>query len=134
MDDMNTQEKLIPVSHLSLDVEEPIGGWEKALANRGFAIVLDDLGRPSVPREVLGELITERREREARVLEDQRRRDTESADLKFPAGVPAIDGSPYEAMVAAGGVILPSEEFGQRPKPNFLDEELAAGQRHMAEQ
>ena len=47
--------------------------------------------------------------------------------------MPAIDGSPYEAMVAAGGVVLPSEEFG-RPRPNFLEEELAAGQRESAEQ
>lgn len=121
MNDMNTQEKLIPVSHLALDVSEPIGGWEKALANRGFEIVLDDLGRPSVHREVLGELIAERREREARVLEDQRRRRSERADLKLSAGVPAIDGSPYEAMVAAGGMVLPSDEFG-RPRPNFLEE------------
>jgi hypothetical protein len=134
MDDrvMNTQE-LIPLSHLSLDLSEPISGWPAIFAERGVEIVLDDLGRPSVPRQVLGELLAESQEREARVLEDQRRRDAERADSKVPAGVPAIDGSPYEAMVAAGGVVLPSEEFG-RPRPDFLAEELAAGERESAEQ
>jgi len=97
-------------------------------AERGVEVLEDDLGRASVPRQVLGELLAESREREARVLEDQRRRRSERADLKPARGVPAIDGSPYEAMVAAGGVVLPSEEFG-RPKPNFLEEELAAGRR-----
>jgi hypothetical protein len=101
-------------------------------AERGVEIVLDDIGRPSVPRQVLGELIAEHREREARLREDQRRRRLERADLKLPPGVPAIDGSPYEAMVAAGGMVLPSEEFG-RPRPNFLEEELEAGQRESAE-
>ena len=115
-------------------MSEPISGWPAIFAERGVEIVLDDLGRRSVPRKVLGELLAERREREARVLEEQRRRDAEHADGKVPAGVPAIDGSPYEAMVAGGGVVLPSEEFGRRPKPNFIAEEIAAGQRESAEQ
>jgi hypothetical protein len=121
---MNAQE-LIPIRHFSLDLPEPLAGWEQALTERGVVIVHDDLGRPSVPREVLGELIAEHREREARVLEDQQRL-SESVDSRPLPGWPAIDGSPYEAMVAAGGVILPSQEFGARPKPDFLVEELEA--------
>ena len=75
--------RLIPLSHLSLDLSEPVVvGWEQLLAERGVEIVLDDIGRPSVPRHVLGELLAERREREAR-LEDQRRRDAERADRRF---------------------------------------------------
>jgi hypothetical protein len=35
-------------------------------------------------------------------------------------------------MMAAGGV-SPAEEFG-RPRPNFLEEELAAGRRQAADQ
>ncbi|HUF96231.1 MAG TPA: hypothetical protein VMO52_09150 [Acidimicrobiia bacterium] len=35
-------------------------------------------------------------------------------------------------MVAAGGVVMPSEEFG-RPAPNFIAEEIDAGKRTAAE-
>jgi hypothetical protein len=124
--------RLVPLSYLSLDLPEPLAGWEEALTERGVGLVFDDIGRPSVERGVLGELIAEHREREVRALEDQRRR-FERADLKLPTGVPAIDGSPYEALVAAGEVILPSEEFAGRPRPNFIAEELEAGQRESAE-
>lgn len=39
--------------------------------------------------------------------------------------------TPFEAMAAAGGVVLPSEEFGREP-PNFLEEALSEGQRQLA--
>lgn len=41
-----------------------------------------------------------------------------------------IEGaSPFESMVAAGGVVSPGKEFGTgRERPNFLAEELLAGQ------
>ena len=42
--------------------------------------------------------------------------------------------SPFEAMVAAGGVVSPEQEFGGRPKPRFLQDELAAGARAQAEE
>jgi len=131
---MNTQEPLIPISHLSLDLGEPIVGWAASLSEHGIELLEDDIGRKAISREDARTLMAESREGEARVLEDQRRRRAERADLKLPAGVPAIDGSPYEAMVAGGGVVLPSEEFGRRPKPNFIAEEIAAGQRESAEQ
>ena len=133
MDDMNTRDKLIPLSHLSLDLGEPIVGWAASLSEHGIELLEDDIGRKAISREDARTLMAESRKAEARVLEDQRRRRAELGDLKLPAGVPAIDGSPYEAMVAGGGVVLPSEEFG-RPRPNFLEEELAAGQRESAEQ
>jgi hypothetical protein len=124
--------RLIPLTHLSLDVSEPVVvGWEQLFAERGVEIVLDDIGRPSVPRQVLGELLAERREREAR-LEDQRRRDAEHADKQVPvmAGVPALEGaSPFESMAAADpDFTTPRDEFG-RPRPSFLADELAEGNR-----
>jgi hypothetical protein len=39
----------VPVSHLSLDVLEPIQGWEPFFAERGVT-VMDHLGSPSVAR------------------------------------------------------------------------------------
>jgi hypothetical protein len=38
------------------------------------------------------------------------------------------------AAAEAGAFMTPSQEFGRRPAPNFLVEELEAGQRHAAEQ
>jgi len=118
----------IPVSHLALDVAEPLEGWLEFFRKRGVEVTDDQLGRPSVRRYVLGDLLDEQREREARLAE---RPQPEAAPVR-PAGVPALeDGSAYQSMMAAGGV-SPAEEFGF-PRPNFLEEELAAGQRHEAE-
>jgi hypothetical protein len=53
--------------------------------------------------------------------------------LKQPVGVgvPALeDGTAYESLLAPEAV-SPQEEFG-RPRPNFLVEELEAGQRRQA--
>ena len=124
--------RLIPLSHLSLDVSEPVVvGWEQLFAERGVEIVLDDIGRPSVPRQVLGELLAEWRERDA-CLEDQRRREAEHADGKVPvsAGVPALEGaSAFESLAAADpDFTTPRDEFGQR-RPSFLQDMLAEGKR-----
>jgi hypothetical protein len=49
-----------PLSHLSLDVDEPIDGWMGFFGEENIEIAPDDLGRPSVPRSVLRELVDER--------------------------------------------------------------------------
>lgn len=123
----------IPISYLSLDVDEPVGGWTTFFSECGIEIVLDDLARPSVPRHVLRELVAEREEQKARVAA-QRAEQAAALRTPVPTGVPALDGAtPFESLVAAGGVVTPEQEFGRRPRPNFLDEELAAGQRRAAE-
>lgn len=118
----------IPISHLSLDVSEPIVGWMAFFEERYITVMDDSLGRPSVARYVLGDLIAEQREREARLAEQAAQM---PAAALIPSGVPALEGaSPYESMMAAGRV-SPLEEFG-RPKPRFLEEELEAGARQAA--
>jgi hypothetical protein len=119
---------LIPVSHLALDVDEPLESWESFFAARNIPVVDDDLGRPSVARDVLGDLIAEQREREARVLE---RPEPDRAPVGV--GVPALDesASAFESMMAAGRV-SPQQEFGGRPRPNFLQEALEEGARQRA--
>jgi hypothetical protein len=124
---------LIPVSHLGLDVDEPVGGWLAFFREENIEVATDDVGRLSVPRWVLGELLTEQREREARTAA-QRAEQAATLEAPVPVGVPALDGaSPFESLVAAGGVVTPEQEFGRRPRPNFLDEELAEGRRRDAE-
>jgi hypothetical protein len=101
--------ELIPITHLSIDVTEPIAGWALALLERGVEIVDDDLGRPCVRREVLGDLLAEERERLARIAAES----AVGAVAPVSAGVPAgggchavrvVDGQRSLLRVAFGGV------------------------------
>jgi hypothetical protein len=121
----------IPLSHLALDLDEPIEGWESFLAAKGIEVAEDHLGRPSVGRHILTRLLDEQRERETRLAEEAA---AKAATLEQPVavGVPAIeDGDAYASMMAAGAV-SPQQEFGAIPRPNFLAEELEAGARRQA--
>lgn len=69
-------------------------------------------------------------------MQEQSRR-LQEADKPSPVGggVPALsdDASPFQSLMNVDpGWVSPAEEFGQRPKPNFLVEELEAGQRRQA--
>jgi hypothetical protein len=121
-----TDGELVPLSHLSLDVDEPIQGWELFFAERGIEIVIDDVGRRSVSRGVLAELLAEQREREARAL------DRPAPDsLPVGVGVPALEGAGAVESLLAAGSVSPQEEFG-RPAPRVLEEEIEAGARQAA--
>ena len=96
--------RTIPITHLALDLDEPTAGWAAMLAERGVAVEEDDLGRPSIPRQVLGDLLSEHVEREALVT--AQRAELATRKDPIPAGVPAIEGlTSHESMVAAGGVV-----------------------------
>jgi hypothetical protein len=123
----------VPLSHLGLDIDEPMSGWPAFFAERGVELVQDDLGRTSVRREVLGELLADRREREARLAEEQAEKVAAADRTPVAVGVPAgEDLSAFETMVAQPGYQTLEDELG-RPKPNFLDAELAEGRRREAE-
>jgi hypothetical protein len=120
----------VPLSYLSLDLDEPITGWLRFFEERGVMIMDDAVGRPSVARHILADLLDEQRARDARLAEEAAQK---SADLQpVPAGVPALENAgPYESMMAAGSV-SPVEEFGQWAKPRFLEEQLEEGARRQA--
>jgi hypothetical protein len=121
----------VPVSHLALDVSEPLVGWEAFFAAKGIEVASDHLGRPSVARYVLSDLLDEQREREARLAEKAAAR-AATLNQPVPVGVPALENAgPYESMMAAGSV-SPAEEFGQWAKPRFLEEALEEGARQQA--
>jgi hypothetical protein len=61
--------ELIPLSILELDLPAPGNGWAAGLAEHGIAIVLDDLGRASIPRAAARELFEARRASEAKARE-----------------------------------------------------------------
>jgi hypothetical protein len=121
----------IPVSHLNLDLDEPVSGWLSFFAERNIEVSSDHLGRPSVARWILADLLDEQREREARLAEEAA---AKAAVLRQPVGVgvPALEGvGTFESLMAAGSV-SPQEEFGGRPRPRFLEEQLEAGARQQA--
>ena len=102
------------------------------LREHGIEVIEDDIGRPSIRREDARVLVAERRKHERQQAAQQAEK-AAASKVTVPAGVPAVEGaSPFESLVAAGGVVLPSEEFAGRPKPNFLAEEIEAGQRQQA--
>jgi len=123
----------IPISHLSLDVPEPLVGWEAFFEERYITVMDDSLGRPSVARHVVADLLDEQREREARLAEEAAA-NAATLEQSVPVGVPALENAgPYESMMAAGSV-SPAQEFAQWAKPRFLQEALEAGaQRQAAE-
>jgi hypothetical protein len=121
----------VPVSHLSLDLDEPVSGWLSFFAERNIEVASDHLGRPSVPRWIVADLLDEQREREARLVEEAA---AKAVTLRQPvgAGVPALEGAgAFESLMAAGNV-SPQGEFGGRPRPRFLEEQLEAGARQQA--
>lgn len=124
--------ELVPVSHLALDLAEPIAGWEADLLERGVEILEDDLGRPCVRREVLGDLLREERERLARIEAESAAR-VAAAVAPVPGGLPALEhGSAMEAIAAGDpNFVTPAAEFG-RPAPRFLQEAIEDGERQLA--
>lgn len=128
------ENELVALSVLSLDHPEPIHGWEITLETREIELLEDDLYRPAIRREDARQLVEERREWERESTEKARRLQESLETPPLPAGVPALeDGSAMDSLMANDpGYQTVAEEFAQRPKPNFLAEELEAGARHQA--
>lgn len=116
----------IPLSYLSLDLDEPVTGWLPFFEERYITVMDDSLGRPSVARHILADLLAEHREREARLAE---RPQPEREPVA--AGLPAQEGmSAAETMMAAPGYTSLRDEVERIPRPNFLDEEFARTREH----
>lgn len=89
---------------------------------------------PSFSRADFAGHIEERNERERRYIEEGRRKTEEVQKRPVVVGVPAVEGAtPYESMLAATGIVTPDQEFGGREPPRFLEEQLAASAREIAE-
>lgn len=124
----------IPISHLQLEFDKPFSGWEAMLDAHGVEVVVDDVGRPAINRQALSELIAERTQRQDRLARESQERISQAEKPRVLVGAPALEGrSAYESMVAAAGLLTPDEEFSGREKPNFLEEQLAASARAIAE-
>jgi hypothetical protein len=94
--------------------------WELALLERGVEIVDDDLGRPCVRREVLGNLLREDREHLARIAVESAAR-AAAAVAPVPAGIPALENGSAMASIMAGdpSYATPQAEFGARSRSSW---------------
>ena len=130
--------QLVPISHLGLDITEPLGGFPKILAANDIEIVTDDLGRDAITREALGELLAKRREHEAfRVADAARRAAEREAKRPVVVGVPAREGlDPVAAMTSQDpSYSTPQDDYGPgwgSPTRELFDAVLAEGQRDAA--
>jgi hypothetical protein len=83
---------LLPLSHLALDLDAPVTGWEVALPARGIAVRTDDLGRRCILRADARVLLAERAESKARQRAAAERQAVEHAEqwrAQRRRGVPA---------------------------------------------
>jgi hypothetical protein len=118
---------LIPVSVLALDLPAPATGWLAYLTGRDIAVALDDIGRDSITRDDARQLITERREAEAKQREAAARIEQEAIerDQRFRAslwqGVPADHMPPGLAPAA---VMLQADKDAQPRRQTPLQHAL----------
>jgi hypothetical protein len=109
----------IPLSVLSLDCPTPSAGWAAELDRRGVGIVLDDVGRLSIPRSVARDLLTEHRENEACKARhrEEMERQAVAADERFRAGLPP--GIPVDAVpvgMTAAQLLMAADPMSEGPR------------------
>jgi hypothetical protein len=120
--------ELIPLSVLALDLPEPVGGWAHELAGRGAVVVEDDLGRPSVPREVARALFAEHREQQEAVARRRAALEQQAIekDRQFRAGLPpGVPLSAVPAGVAPGLAMMLSDPFPTERRETMVEHSLA---------
>jgi hypothetical protein len=115
----------IQISYLALDLDAPaVGGWPAYLAAKGIAVVVDDIGRPSIARDDARMLLTERREAEIRNREVMARREAQLIQqdqlrrANMPTGIPA--GMVPDGMTGAEAMVL----AGEKRRPRSVREQL----------
>jgi hypothetical protein len=121
--------ELIPLSVLGLDLPEPVGGWAAELAGRGVAVVLDDLGRPSITRAAARAIFAEHRaqqEAAARHREEVERR-VIAADAARRAALPkGIPANSVPTGVSAAELLMLSDPMDQESRRESVLEHALA--------
>jgi hypothetical protein len=126
-DESSHLEPLVPLSVLSLDLDEPPEGWASYLAARDIEVTLDDIGRMSIARVDARRLLTEKREREAeqarrrKLAEAQAVADDQVRRAQIWGGVPA---EALPAGVSASSVMLQAARDAQPKRQSVLQHAL----------
>ena len=134
--DVIPRESPVPLSVLSLDLEQPPIGWTAYLNNLGVAIVEDDLGRPSIHRHDARRLIAEHRDNEVRKAEVRAAAEKRAveADHAFRAsvgrGVPT-SVIPADSTYAQAAMVSQLNELDYRPQRTSLMEEVFSNSKEM---
>jgi hypothetical protein len=111
----------IPLSVLSLDIEEPTCGWAADLARRGISVTLDDLGRLSVSRADARRLFEEKRAAEQKAREVAQRNEREAIEADRAWRATLNKGLPWYALpdgVSYGQAVAEAEaaEAAEQPR------------------
>jgi hypothetical protein len=120
---------LVPLSHLQLDLPQPVEGWPTFLGLRGVVIRPDDLGRDSVSHGDARRLLDERRADELRkqrhlaVVEQEAIEADRLWRASLPRGVP-VSGIPEGATY---GDVVRQAELEALPRRRSLVEESLGG-------
>jgi hypothetical protein len=117
---------LIPLSVLERDLPAPTTGWHLELDRRGIPIVTDDIGRPAITRADARQLVTERKEAEARQREAAERRDVELEAQRLRSLRPGIPASSIPEGLSPAGAML-AASYDARPRRQSVVEEALAG-------
>jgi hypothetical protein len=118
----------IPLSHLSLDVDEPNGGWTVYLTGRGIEVVSDHIGRAAISTADAKQLLDERREAEVRAQEIAMRQESAfvAADRAFREALPK--GLPWYAFpdgVSPADAWAQAEKDAQPKRRTLLEDAFA---------
>ena len=118
--------ELVALSVLALDYPMPAAGWAVELDGRGVGIVLDDLGRPAIPRAVARDLLAERRANEERKA--QRLKEIEAAaieaDQRFRARLGQGFPEAPNGMTPAAWAMALDREGDRRRRRSVLQDAL----------
>jgi hypothetical protein len=126
--DVIPRESPVPLSVLSLDLEQPPIGWATYL-NLGVEIVEDDLGRPSIRRHDARRLIAEHRDNEVRKAEvraaaEKRAIENDQAFRRgLGVGVPT-SVIPADSTYAQAALASQLNELDYRPRRTSVLEEV----------
>jgi hypothetical protein len=119
----------VPISVLSLDLDEPVGGWVAYLTGRAVEVLADDLGRPSISRADARQLFDEHREAEVRKQEVLRRQEEAAVEAdrvfrsQLPVGLSWLD---IPEGSSAAEVWRAAELAAQPRRRSMLEEALSS--------
>lgn len=123
--------RLIPISHLELDLPTPPTGWLIELDRRHITVTEDDLGRTSISRGDARQLFADHLEDEARAnrLREEVERQAIEADQRFRAQIAA--GIPVDAVpvgMTAAELMMASDPMGEGSRRESVLEHALAHQ------
>jgi hypothetical protein len=120
--------ELIPLSVLSLDVDEPVGGWTAYLHGRGVEIVADRIGRSAISAADAKQLLDEQHEAETRQREVAARNEQQAIERDRQMRSRLWGGQPWYEVphgVSAAEVWAQRERDSRPRRESVLDHALS---------